>query len=72
MESTVPLLTTQQAATALGLQPPTIRRAIRDNKLAAHLWGRQWVIEPDAIEAYRLNHLGNKGWATARRNKGVE
>jgi excisionase family DNA binding protein len=63
--------TVEGAARALGLSPFTVRGAIREGKLRATLLGRQYTISRQAVEEYRRDHLGRKGWK-ARREKDEE
>ncbi len=72
MESIGRLLTTAQAAAALGVKVDTVRHAIQSKALPAEKLGRQWVVTPEAVDAYRAGHLGGKGWKATRRNKGAQ
>jgi excisionase family DNA binding protein len=54
-------MTTNEAATALGLSPFTIRRAIANGTLRARKVGRDWHITSSAVEAYRRDSLGKPG-----------
>ena len=54
-------MTTNEAATLLGLQPVTIRAAIKAGTLRATKRGRDWHITPAAVEAYRASSLGKPG-----------
>ena len=47
------LLTLDQAAAALGLHSNTIRRYIREGKLAAFAIGNKYVIETDEVARFR-------------------
>lgn len=48
---TVPLLTVDQAATALGCEPPTVEAALRSGDLPGVQFGRSWVIPESALAA---------------------
>lgn len=54
-------MTTNDAATALGLSPFTIRRAIHNGTLRASKRGRDWHITPAAVAEYRATSLGKPG-----------
>lgn len=43
------MLTTTQAATALGITERRVRQLIREGKLTAQRHGRDWVIDPRAL-----------------------
>lgn len=57
----MPNVTTNEAVTALGLSPITIRRAIANGTLRAKKVGRDWHITSGAVEAYRRDSLGKPG-----------
>lgn len=61
-------MTTNEAAALLGLQPVTVRAAIKAGTLRAKKVGRDWHITPAAVEAYRATSLGKPG----RRKKAME
>lgn len=61
--------TVKAAASELRLSPETVLGAIREEKLVARKIGRQWFISVRAIEKYRTDHLGRKGWT---KRKGQE
>jgi excisionase family DNA binding protein len=44
------------AATLLGLAPTTLRHQIKNGKLRATKVGRDWLLAPDEVERYRLEH----------------
>jgi excisionase family DNA binding protein len=46
-------MTTTEAAAALGIDPATVRQAIRTGRLAATRFGRDWQIDPAEVERYR-------------------
>jgi len=48
------ILTVQEAATSLGLDPSTIRWQIKKGKLRADKLGRDWVILDTEVERYRV------------------
>ncbi len=60
------LLTTDVAGDLLGLQADTVMRAIRAGKLEGRKLGRSWFVTPAAVEQYRHEHLGRKGWDKRR------
>jgi excisionase family DNA binding protein len=46
-------MTTQEAAASLGIGPSHVRRLILQGKLNARKQGRDWWIEPAALEEVR-------------------
>jgi excisionase family DNA binding protein len=48
------LLTTAQAAVALGVNASRVRQIILAGKLPAEKHGRDWIIKTDDLEQYRL------------------
>lgn len=51
-------LTTQQAATALGISRGRVLKLIAAGRLTATKWGRDWVIEEANLEAVRVRRPG--------------
>lgn len=51
-------MTTQEAATALGVHRSRVLRLINDGRLKAEKRGRDWWIEPEALEAVRHRKNG--------------
>ena len=65
-------LTVREAAETLGLTQSAIRRAIFDGTMEAEKIGRRLnVIAPEAVDRYRREHLGRKGW-DKRRDPGLQ
>ena len=61
------LLTTAEAAADLGLSHNTVKSAIRRGRLAVeHINPRLNMVTREAIEAYRRDHLGKRGWDKRR------
>ena len=54
-------MTLAEAAATLGLNPQTLRSQIRNGVLTARKVGRDWLVTPAAVEAYRRKHLGRPG-----------
>ena len=46
------LLTTNEAAVQLGLDPSLIRRYCREGRIEAQQVGRDWVIEQEALDTF--------------------
>lgn len=49
----VGLLTVFEAAAALEIDPSTVRHAILDGRLAAQKAGRDWLLLPEDVAAYK-------------------
>lgn len=64
-------LTTAEAAEALGLAQATVKSAIQRGALRAHKVSRIHMIDPAALEDYRREHLGKKGWAVRKRREDI-
>lgn len=47
------MLTTTEAAALLGLKLAMVRRHCQSGRIAATKYGRDWLITPDAIDAYQ-------------------
>jgi excisionase family DNA binding protein len=47
------ILTTQQAADRIRVEPDTIRKAIQRGKLQARKIGRDWLVEDTEVDAYK-------------------
>lgn len=56
-----PFLTVDQVAALLERDAQTVRAQLRSGKLAGTKHGRDWLVTPDAVEAYRRDHLGQPG-----------
>lgn len=52
------MLTTKQAAAALGVTVRRVQAMIKAGRLAATKAGRDWLIEPDALDAVRVRKSG--------------
>jgi excisionase family DNA binding protein len=68
--------TLAQAAAALGLAPRTLRIQAEKGRLHAVKVGRDWLLEPGAVEQYRREHLrsqrnGDRIGAPAAESQGV-
>jgi len=72
MDSNTGLLTTEQAAAALGIAVDSVRHAIHKKALPATRLGRQWVVTPEAVGQYRLHHSGQRGRAAGTRQYDYE
>jgi excisionase family DNA binding protein len=59
-------LTTEEVAERLGLRVETVQNLIRLGRLPARKVGRQWMVAPRDVEAYRQQRLGRKGWAVRK------
>jgi excisionase family DNA binding protein len=59
-------LTTEEAARLLGLSQQTIKGAIFHGKLKAIKVSRINMITPEALNEYRREHLGQRGWDKRR------
>ena len=59
-------LTTAEAAQQLGLSQETIKGAIFHGKLKAVKVSRINMVTPAALEEYRREHLGKRGWDKRR------
>ena len=53
-------MTTAEAAALLGIAPATVRRQIEHGAMRATKRGRDWHIQPAAVEAYRRDSLGRR------------
>ena len=47
------LLTAAEAAAILGIEPSSVRHAIRSGRLVAQKAGRDWWLRPEDVSAYR-------------------
>ncbi len=61
------MLTTTEAAAALGLQPSRVRQLIREGKLTAQRHGRDWSIDPRALA--RARQRPGRGWPKGKARK---
>jgi excisionase family DNA binding protein len=48
--------TLADAARRLGLKPATLRQQIRNGKLIAYKFGRDWIVDDHEVERYALEH----------------
>ena len=55
------LMTVNEMAAAAGVEPVTIRAAIKRKKLIATKRGRDWLATRKAFEEYQKNSKGKKG-----------
>lgn len=53
-------MTTNEAATLLGLSPKTVRRQIENGAITATKRGRDWWVTPAEVERYRADSLGTR------------
>ena len=61
MSSPERLLTTDEAASVLGLARRSVLSAIRRGHITAEKHGRDWAISMDAVRDYQTRHLGRMG-----------
>jgi len=54
------LLTTEQAAAALGVNDSRVRQLIRAGELKAHQFGRAYLLEPEEVKKL-IGKIGNSG-----------
>lgn len=54
------MFTPEEVAEKLKLNPETIRRMLRENRLKGHLFGRVWRIPQSALDDW-LRETGNRG-----------
>ncbi len=47
------MLTVKEAATVLGIEPSSVRHAILSERLRAEKAGRDWLLRPEDVEAYK-------------------
>lgn len=52
------LLTTTQAATRLGISRQRVRQLIALGQLPAHRFGRDWLLEPQAVAQFQPRPVG--------------
>jgi len=62
----ISLLTTREAAAALGITPRRCRQLIEQGKLPAARLGRDWLIEAGTLTGFQLPA---KGWVKGRPRK---
>jgi len=48
--------TLAEAALRLGRRPATLRQQIRNGKLIAYKFGRDWIVDDHEVERYALEH----------------
>jgi excisionase family DNA binding protein len=60
------LLTTSQAAAALGISPRRCRQLIEQGRLPASRVGRDWLIDANRLTGFQLPP---KGWVKGRARK---
>jgi len=54
-------MTVAEAAEQLEVHPSAVRQAIHAHKLAAQKRGGAWLLDPNAVESYRVSRRGPKG-----------
>lgn len=59
------LLTVDQVAEQLGLDPQTVRAQLRTGALAGEKYGRDWLVAPAEVARYRADRLGRPGRRSA-------
>lgn len=62
-------MTTAEAAAQLGLSEQHVRYLITNGHLQAQKYGRNWWVEPAAIEAYKGQPPSHKGWPAGKKRK---
>ncbi|MCL4713353.1 MAG: helix-turn-helix domain-containing protein [Hyphomonadaceae bacterium] len=60
MKSSPKLLTIEQVADRLAVDPKTVRKRVATRELAAFRIGRQWRISPDDLELYLLRQRNER------------
>jgi excisionase family DNA binding protein len=60
------MLTLAEAATELGISAATLRHQVQGGRLAAHLFGKTYVISTAELERYRATSLGKPGCPSHR------
>jgi excisionase family DNA binding protein len=63
------MMTLPQAAAILGLAPSTLRHAIRRGQLEAEKVGYRWTVSVAAVDRYRQDHRGRRGYPKGRPRK---
>lgn len=63
------LITLKEAADRLGVQPVTLRMAIRRGKMHGHKYGRDWLVEESEVAWYEMRSRGRVGWPKGRPRK---
>jgi len=61
------LLSTAEAAAALGVSVQAVRLAIAEGRLKADKFGNQWTITKKAVNAYQVNPVRKACGETKRR-----
>lgn len=64
----MPPLTTQDAAARLGITPGLVAKYIRQGRLRATRFGRDWKIEAEDLEQFAATERP-KGWPKGRPRK---
>ena len=52
-----------EASKILGVHPETVKRLIREGKLAASKFGNKWIIERNRLQAFANTYDGRRGRA---------
>ena len=52
-----------EAAKILGVHPETVKRLIREGKLAATKFGNKWIMERDRLRVFSNTYDGRRGRA---------
>lgn len=68
MSSTTPLLTADDVAHQLHMNPATVRALARDGQIRASFVGRRWLFTQDDVDAY-LDEQSNRPSLTHRRRR---
>lgn len=55
------LTTSYEVSRVLGVHPKTVSRLLRQGKLTGIKVANRWLIERDALEAFRKGYIGKKG-----------
>ena len=50
-----------QASKILGVYPETVKRLIREGKLAATKFGNKWIMERDRLQVFANTYNGSRG-----------
>lgn len=66
------VLTVNQAADLLGMTPVSVRQAIKQGRLRASKFGRDWQIKRVDAEAYRLTPKHAGGRPRSGQSRGAE
>lgn len=73
METKLGLVTAYEAARELRVHPKTVRRLLRQGKLAGVKLANRWLIEQTTLETFGKNYIGKKGrpkgWSPRRETR---